>query len=451
MKKLLAVVLSIAVVSVMLFAGLTAAMAEEENDYVKFTATGSDPYATFKFSEAGNHKEIDPDAVKWAAVRCRNHAQSDSKGVPYKAQIYVCPAAEPCVPFHYEFSGGWDTVIVDLTSVSASAEAGSIWNSTSYTNLSEVRFDPLESDRDADKYKDSDEYGFVVPGDTVDVAWIAFFENEEDAKAYTGTENTAYCILDAGSLSRPSAPNKLEARRYTDGVAEATPEPKIVCTGTYALYDTDYTTSTGYWVNPAVDGDILSVYFEIPDWFLGISFFAYCAETETLIDVELYNDHEDLVWSGREVCLSNDLHEINFEKTFAPGWYTVEFVYSANPDLSEDEPQWFVLGSGQAREDLDPTDIEIDGSKGSTSLGAPQIIMFLGEPDPNAATPEPTVEVTPEETEAQAVTPAPADEPTKEPESTAKAEKKGCGGVIGGGAAIFGIALVAAFAMKKKH
>ena len=452
MKKFLAVILSLAVMSAMIFASFTVAFAEEENDYVTFTVTGSDPYATFKFSEDGNHKEIAPDTVKWAAIRCRNVSEHDSKGAPYMAQLYVSPAAEPCVPFYYEFSGRWDTIVIDLNSVREDSETASIWNSTAYTNLTEVRFDPLEIDKNAERYADTEEYGFVSPGDTIDVAWIAFFEKEEDAKAYTGTEDTAYCILDAASLSRPSGANKLEARRYTDGIPEATPEPDIGgATGTYALYDTDYPTSTGYWVNPLAEGDILSLYFEIPDWFLGISFFAYCAEVETLIDVEIYDDDSNLVWSGREVCLSNALHEISFGKTFAPGWYTVEFVYVLNPELPEDTHLWFVLGSGQERDDLDPSEIKIEGSKGSTSLGAPQIIMFLGEPDPNYVTPEPTEVITPEVTEAPTFTPEPEEVTTEIPTGDLEPKKKGCGTLIGGGTAVLGIALLAAFAMRKKH
>ena len=149
MKKFLSVLISLTLLAGLLVSGMTFAYAEEdEADYVRFTATGNDPYATFKFSAEGKHATIDPDTVKWAAIRYRTISEVDNTGVPFKGQLYVSPAAEPFVPITYNFSKNWETAIIDCTSVAQSTTLDSIWDSESYKNTSTIRFDPLESDRD---------------------------------------------------------------------------------------------------------------------------------------------------------------------------------------------------------------------------------------------------------------------------------------------------------------
>ncbi|MBO4326416.1 MAG: hypothetical protein J5950_04015 [Clostridia bacterium] len=172
-----------------------------ELEYVHFIATGNDPYGSFHYVLDGDNTTIDPDEVVWAAIRYRTVSQYDSTGVEFKGQLYVVPPAEPCIPVTYVFSGEWETAIVDLTSVSANTELDSIWDSTSYVNVDLVRFDPLEPDRDSEKDDESLPQGKVKKGDCIDVAWIAFFDNEYAARTYTGREKTPVAILDADSLS----------------------------------------------------------------------------------------------------------------------------------------------------------------------------------------------------------------------------------------------------------
>ena len=110
MKKILSL-LTVLALTVSLAAGsLTTAFAADANttgaestdpEYVRFIGGGFDPYASFEFSSNGQNDEIDPDAVRWAAIRHRTSARYNENNVEYIAQFYVIPAAEPFIPAHY--------------------------------------------------------------------------------------------------------------------------------------------------------------------------------------------------------------------------------------------------------------------------------------------------------------------------------------------------------------
>lgn len=172
-----------------------------ELEYVRFTATGDDPYGTFHLMDNGDNTTIDPDEVVWAAVRYRSITQFDTAGAELYGQLYVVPPAEPHIPIKYVHSGQWETAIVDLTSVNENSELDSIWDSMHYQNVDVVRFDPMEPSRNAEADEQAETAGKVKKGFSIDVAWIAFFETEYAAKTYTGREKTPSAVLDADSLS----------------------------------------------------------------------------------------------------------------------------------------------------------------------------------------------------------------------------------------------------------
>ena len=227
MLKKVSILVAVILAVTMLLSAVPAFAAEaEEEQYVRFTATGNDPYAIFSYSSEGNNKKIDPDTVTWAAIRYKTGSQYDSTGVEYTAQFYISPAAEPCIPIRYNFSGKWETAIVDMTSVSTVTELDSIWSSDRYTATGTIRFDPLEPDRDPENTASDGISGQVNPDDYIDIAWIAFFEKEDDAKAYTGKENTPYCLLDVDSLMGLTGANNLKADLYdAAGYVEPTAPP----------------------------------------------------------------------------------------------------------------------------------------------------------------------------------------------------------------------------------
>ncbi|MBO5076688.1 MAG: hypothetical protein J5584_03720, partial [Clostridia bacterium] len=224
---------------------------------------GFDPYASFQFSENGQNDTIDPDSVQWAAIRYRTAAQYNEDNVEYISQFYVYPPAEPFIPVHYNYSGEWETVIVDMTSVAALYGRESIWNSTGYTDTRYIRLDPLEPDRDADNFDDSTGRGKVIEGDYIDIAWIAFFESEADAKAYTGTEDTPYCLLDTGSLSSTFSVHSLKAEYISEKpVDPAATDAPVEIPGPGALFALNYEDELNDLLFAGNKNIIEEVYFE---------------------------------------------------------------------------------------------------------------------------------------------------------------------------------------------
>ncbi len=189
MKKLIAIAVVI-IMAVSVFSAI--AEAADVLEYVHIEASGNDPYANFTFHDGAT---IDPDTVKWAKIKYRTITETDNTGVQLIGQFYINPAAEPFVPVKYKHSQKWETLVIDLTSVSEKATVASKWNSSSYTGVSQIRFDPMESDRDAEAAHNEEDTAVVADGDCIDIAWIAFFESEADAKAYDGTQNTPAVIL----------------------------------------------------------------------------------------------------------------------------------------------------------------------------------------------------------------------------------------------------------------
>lgn len=199
MKKLLAILL----VAIMAVSAMTVFVsAEGENfDYVRVVATGNDPYAEVYLSQ-----EINPDEVKYSVIKYRTNTEVDTTGVKLIGQIYVSPAAEPFIPVIYEHTKQWETVIVDMTTVSESTELASRWNSTTAATFTSIRFDPMESNRDAEAQDAENDEARVSDGDSIDIAYIAFFKSTEDAQAYIGSANEGTAtgceaIIDAFELS----------------------------------------------------------------------------------------------------------------------------------------------------------------------------------------------------------------------------------------------------------
>ncbi|MBO4423444.1 MAG: hypothetical protein J5879_08385 [Clostridia bacterium] len=227
MKKIIAVIL-FAALAVTAFATVSANAAGTFK-YAHITASGNDPYATFTFSSEGAHTEIDPETVKWAAIKYRTVTEKDNTGVQLKGQLYVNPAAEPFIPIVYNHTQKWETAIVDLTSVSTKTSLASIWDNSHYSGKTAIRFDPMEPDRDAEDQNNEHNVAVVEPDSVIDIAWIAFFENEADAKAYDGTQNTPYCILLPEDLTAGAGANSIgsvEVLEYTEGEEPAGEDPK---------------------------------------------------------------------------------------------------------------------------------------------------------------------------------------------------------------------------------
>ncbi len=228
MKKLSAAIL----VAVLLVSVLSVIQVNAADDftYAHIVASGTDPYATFNFNPNGNHTTIDPDTVKWASIKYRTVTETDNTGVQLTGQLYINPAVEPFIPIKYNHTKQWETLVIDLTSVSEKTSLSSAWNSSKYTAVEGIRFDPLEPDRDAEAQDTEHDTAVVSDGDSIDIAYIAFFESEEDAKNYDGTQDTPYCIILPEDLEWYSSDNSIgsvdiyEPKKPAQTTAEATKE-----------------------------------------------------------------------------------------------------------------------------------------------------------------------------------------------------------------------------------
>ena len=79
------------------------------------------------------------------------------------------------------------------------------------------RLDPMESNRDAEA-NTGDDPAAVLPDSAIDVAYVAFFETEEAAKAFDGV-NGAVALVDAAMLAAPSASTNGAVELLTETVA----------------------------------------------------------------------------------------------------------------------------------------------------------------------------------------------------------------------------------------
>ena len=153
---------------------------------------------------------------------------ANNTGVQLIGQFYISPAVEPFVPIKYNHTKQWETLVVDLTSVSQKTSLESAWNSTKYTAVDSIRFDPLESNRDAEAQDGENDEARVQDGDSIDIAFIAFFDNEEDAKAYDGSQDTPYCIILPEDMEWFTGDNAIGSVEIVEGKKprpETTPAP----------------------------------------------------------------------------------------------------------------------------------------------------------------------------------------------------------------------------------
>ena len=176
-------------------------------DYVHYVASGNDPYATYE-----NSIDIDPEVVTWAQIKYRTITEKDSLDNTLTGQIYITPAAEPFIPVKWNHTGNWETIVVDLTSVSEKTTLASLWKDSIGLGF---RFDIMESNRDAEA-NSADDPAVVLPDSAIDIAYIAFFESEDAAKAFDGVNGTPAAFLGAEDLLVYSSSNNVSSEVLTE-------------------------------------------------------------------------------------------------------------------------------------------------------------------------------------------------------------------------------------------
>ncbi len=195
-----------------------AAPAGENIEFAHYVASANDPYFAYD-----NTIDIDTSVVTWAQIKYRTITEKDSLDNTLTGQIYVSPAAEPFIPVKWNHTGNWETIVVDLTSVSESTTLASLWKDSLGLGF---RLDPMESNRDAEANTGNDAAA-VLPDSAIDVAYVAFFETEEAAKAFDGV-NGAVALIDAAMLAAPSAATNGAVELLSEAVAAPVVEEEPV-------------------------------------------------------------------------------------------------------------------------------------------------------------------------------------------------------------------------------
>ncbi|MBQ7699560.1 MAG: hypothetical protein IJT49_04365 [Clostridia bacterium] len=139
-------------------------------NYAYIVMSGDDPHFYAKFN---NYKVIDADSVKWASIKYRS--EPDNEGNYMQIYAYSFPIEEPCKRYDTKNTGDWVTDVISL-------EGTANWNSDEYIRPNTVRIDPLNEK-------------CAYNGAILEIAWIAFFSSEEQAKAYDGTQLTPDAII----------------------------------------------------------------------------------------------------------------------------------------------------------------------------------------------------------------------------------------------------------------
>ena len=134
------------------------------NGYVTFTATGDDPY--FKFGDAHAPQGTGTD-LAYVVIRYRTTAKIG------KGEFFTNRSggahwgdAGTHVEWGYKTDGEWHNVVIDCTSA---------WGKAANETLYAFRLDPLASGATA--------------GDSIDIAYIRFFANEDTARAFAASED----------------------------------------------------------------------------------------------------------------------------------------------------------------------------------------------------------------------------------------------------------------------
>jgi len=183
MKKALTSLILAGLLAVAMIVPVSAAESEEI-EFARYTATANDPFVHYAFDS-----DLDRGVTTWAVIKYRTITETDDCGSPLKGQLYA-EAKEPHCVIDWNHSKEWETVVLDLLSTYDGSDE--IWTTCPEPDF---RFDMMESNRDA--LTNSDEDPKVVVGSQIDIAYVAFYNTEEDAKAGTNMID----IVDAKELA----------------------------------------------------------------------------------------------------------------------------------------------------------------------------------------------------------------------------------------------------------
>jgi hypothetical protein len=291
--------------------GSSAELKEEGGEkFAQFTAVNLDPhfyFGTVPETDAANH---------YAVVKYRTTSGAQS------IDAYMAGAEPHTIFGTFEADGQWHCTIGDLE------QSGSNWTGKF------ARLDPLNN-------------GGLVEGDTIDIAWIALFASEDDAKAYTG-----------GSSEQQQPAEKGEDQ-WLCGEEPAAMSPN-------------------WWFNPVGEPDdkFVTVTFTATSNFSGIHAFYYCSNTDngfTLAHMNVALVKDGNVVADAELASNGDAWaDTDFGKVFGPGEYTIRYTPKSGSGVEND--CWCVLAGTTAESSAV---VEAGGGARQSAEAAP-VIMLIG-------------------------------------------------------------------------
>lgn len=293
--------------------GSSAELKEEGGEkFAQFTAVNLDPhlyFGTVPTTEAANH---------YAVVKYRTTSGAQS------IDAYMAGAEPHTIFGTFEADGQWHCTIGDLE------QSGSNWTGKF------ARLDPLNN-------------GGLAEGDTIDIAWIALFASEDDAKAYTG-----------GSSEQQQPAEKGEDQ-WLCGAEPASMTP-------------------GWWFNPVGDPDdrYVQVNFTATSSFSGVKGFYYCSNPPANPDLGLEYSvmTVELIKDGSVVAttelrgVGDDWVTLDFGKAFAAGDYSLKYTCKSGSGIENN--CWCVLGVADVE-----SNVTVEANVNAPASGSP-VLMLVG-------------------------------------------------------------------------
>ncbi|MBO6270279.1 MAG: S-layer homology domain-containing protein, partial [Clostridium sp.] len=175
------------------------------NDYYTFTATGSDPCVSVDNAAASS-----VDNIQWVKVRAKNLSQSEA------IELYACTGsntnirAASCTQITLAQDADWHEYIINIPAANVSTAntyKGATISSTAWTGkINWIRLDPMENNSSA---------GPVESGDQILIDYVAFFPDEDSAKAFRNADAVVDGFLDI-SANFPKGVSPVSSAIFSD-------------------------------------------------------------------------------------------------------------------------------------------------------------------------------------------------------------------------------------------
>lgn len=165
------------------------------------------------------------------------------------------------------------------------------------------------------------------------------------------------------------------------GASSADPAPAASADPDTWLCKAGGSVATGWWMNPFTGQDWdISFTFETPNAFDGFASTLFAPAAGATVKINVLDASGNVLDTVEHTQKGDGLATIKFNKAFAPGKYTIQFV-------NTDSGEYFVVGSSEAGDIA--VEVTGNGVTNENTLAAP-IILLTGAVNPGGQTTNPT-------------------------------------------------------------